>query len=289
MDVKQTSLVALLVMGSLLIPGPGVSWAAKEQSRPLLDNPRDYSVPFREGESLRYQINWKPIFVMPAFKAGELALSIKESHYNKRPVYTISGTASSEGLLSSVTGLKVRDRFESNIDHETFRSYRILRQTRRNERKRDLEVLFEYEQDSTWVREWNTEVQPPLEIKNERLTGIPGPVADILSVFYLARLRTLHPGDSYLIHLNDRGKIKPITIRVQEQEVVPTDIGAFETVRISTMGGLFNNGGDLRIWYSTDRLRIPVKFEADVKLGKVYGKIIGVDTPKMTKSVIQID
>ncbi|MEE8348946.1 MAG: DUF3108 domain-containing protein, partial [Acidobacteriota bacterium] len=126
-------------------------------------------------------------------------------------------------------------------------------------------------------------------IKNERLTGIPGPVADILSVFYLARLRTLHPGDSYLIHLNARGTIRPITIRVQEHEVVPTDIGAFETVRISTMGGLFNNGGDLRIWYSTDRLRIPVKFEADVKLGKVYGKIIGVDTPKMTKSVIQID
>jgi len=55
------------------------------------------------------------------------------------------------------------------------------------------------------------------------------------------------------------------------------------------VGGLFRNGGDLRVWYSTDPLRFPVKFEADVKFGKVYGKVIGLDTPTETRNVIRID
>ena len=287
MDVKRASILTLLVFGSLMVPGS--SRGSEQQSRALLEDPQDYSVPFQEGERLLYEINWKPIFLIPAFKAGELSLSIKDSHYNERPVYTISAAASSVGLLSTVSGLEVRDRIESDIDHETFRSYRILRQSRRNERKRDLEVLFDYDKDSISVRELNTEVEPPLEIRHEEIQGIPGPVADILSVFYVARLRSLRPGDSYSIHLNDRGKIKPVTIQVQGREKVTTAIGSFDSVKISTVDGLFGNGGDFRIWYSTDRLRVPVKFEADVKFGKVYGTVIGLETPHMTKSVIRID
>jgi hypothetical protein len=287
MELKRVFLLVFLVPALLMVPEGG---RASEKLPPaLLGVPGDYSVPFREGESLRYEINWKPIFLIPAFKAGELALSIKDSRYNDRPVYTISGAASSAGLLDSVSALRVRDRFESSIDHETFQSYRLLRQTRRNERKRDLEVLFDYPNDSILLHEWNTEVEPPLEIRNEETQGIPGPVSDILSIFYVARLRSLRPGDSYLIHLNDRGKIKPVTIQVQAKEQVLTDIGSFDSVRISTVGGLFSNGGDLLIWYSTGPLRIPVQFEADVKLGKVYGRIIGLETPQMTRSVIQID
>ena len=287
MELKRVPLLAFLIPALLMVPDGGRASGNPPQT--LLGDPGEYSVPFREGESLRFEVNWKPLFLIPAFKAGEFALSIKGSYYNERPAYTISGTAYSAGLLNSVSALRVRDRFESNIDHETFQSYRLLRQTRRNERKRDLEVLFYYQNESILLREWNTEVEPPLEIRNEETQGIPGPVSDILSIFYVARLRPLRPGDSYLIHLNDRGKIKPVTIEVQAKEQVLTDIGSFDSVRISTMGGLFSNGGDLLIWYSTDPLRVPVRFEADVKLGKVYGKLIGLETPQMTRSVIQID
>ena len=287
MSMNRSSFLTLFVLGFLMFPAS--SRASEKQTRAFLENPKDYSVPFRDGERLRYAINWKPVFLIPAFKAGELVLSIKDSRFNEHPVYTISADASSEGLLSSVVGLEVRDRIESNIDHETFQSYRILRQTRRNQRKRDLEVLFDYEKDFIFLRELNAEVEPPLEIRNEAIQGIPGLVADILSVFYVVRLRSLHPGDSYLIHLNDHGKIKRVTVQVQGREIVTTEIGSFDSVKISTVGGLFKDGEDLRIWYSTDPLRIPVKFETDVKLGKVYGEVIGLETPKMTKSVIEID
>ena len=67
---------------------------------------------------------------------------------------------------------------------------------------------------------------------------------------------------------------------VEQQEEVTTNIGVFNSIKISTTGGLFKGGGDFRIWYSTDRLRIPVRFEANVLFGKIYGKIIRLESPR---------
>ncbi len=254
----------------------------------LLGNKNNYSVPFQEGEKLRYEVNWKPLFLTPAFRAGELTFSIRQSQYKKHPTYTISAQAFSDGLLSSIAGLKVRDYFESNIDRETFRSYRLLRQVRQRKRKRDLEVVFDYDGDSILVHETNLAADPPVEV-HKKIDGIPGPIADILSVFYVARLHSLEPGQDYQVHLSERGEAKQIRLQVQTREKVQTEIGKFDSVRVSTVGGLFRNGGDFRIWYSTDSLRFPVQFEADVKFGKVYGKVIGLETPQESRSVIRID
>jgi hypothetical protein len=254
----------------------------------LLDKNNDYSVPFQEGEKLRYEVNWKPLFLTPAFRAGELTFSIRQSQYKKHPTYTISASAFSDGLLSSIAGLKVRDYFESNIDRKTFRSYRLLRQVRQNKRKRDLEVVFDYDGDSILVHETNLASDPPEEV-HKKIEGIPGPIADILSVFYVARLHSLEPGQQYQVHLSERGQAKQVHVHVQTQEKVETEIGEFDSVRISTVGGLFRNGGNFRVWYSTDPLRFPVRFEADVKFGKIYGKVIGLETPRESRSVIRID
>ncbi|MDA2931422.1 DUF3108 domain-containing protein, partial [Acidobacteria bacterium AH-259-O06] len=136
--------------------------------------------------------------------------------------------------------------------------------------------------------EINVEVDPPKEIRNDKFEEIPGPITDVVSVFYVARLRFMKPGDEYLIHLSGGGKVKQVQLQVQEREKVKTEIGAFDSIRISTVGGLFRDGGDFRIWYSTDHLRIPVKFAADAKVGTVYGKIIRLETPRMSRSVIRV-
>ncbi|TDI17011.1 MAG: DUF3108 domain-containing protein [Acidobacteria bacterium] len=254
----------------------------------LLGNGQHHSVPFQEGEKLRYEVNWKPLFFTPAFRAGELTFSIQQSEYKERPTYTISASAFSEGLLSSIAGLQIRDTFESNIDRETFRSYRLFRQVRQNKRKRDLEVVFDYDRDTILVHETNLAKDPPEEV-HKKFDGIPGPIADVLSIFYVARLHQLEPGQEYQVHLSERGKAKQIRLQVQTREKVQTEIGEFNAVRVSTVGGLFRDGGDFRIWYSTGPFRFPVQFEADVKFGTIYGKLIGLETPQESRSVIRID
>ena len=285
MAVRRGFLFILIPCFLLVVVGVATPQIAPLE---LLGNKNNYSVPFQEGEKLRYEVNWKPLFLTPAFKAGELTFSIRQSQYKKHPTYTISAQAFSDGLLSSIAGLKVRDYFESNIDRETFRSYRLLRQVRQRKRKRDLEVVFDYDGDSILVHETNLAADPPVEV-HKKIEGIPGPIADILSVFYVARLHSLEPGQEYQVYLSERGQAKQIRLQVQTLEKVQTAIGKFDSVRVSTVGGLFRNGGDFRIWYSTDPLRFPVQFEADVKFGKVYGKVIGLETPRESRSVIRID
>ena len=284
----KMSRVSVCMLAACLSLAMVIEAVSQKAPLPFLSEKQDYSVPFQEGEKLRYEVNWKPLFLIPAFRAGELTFTIQKSEYKERPTYTISASAFSDGLLSSISGLEVRDYFESNIDRETFRSYRLLRQVRQNKRKRDLEVLFDYEHNSILVHETNLAMDPPEEV-HKTIDGIPGPITDILSVFYVARLHQLEPGQEYLLHLSERGEAKQVRIQVQGHEKVQTAIGKFDSVRISTVGGLFRDGGDFRIWYSRDQLRFPVQFEAEVKFGKVYGKIIGVETPQMSRSVIRIE
>ena len=284
--VVRRDLLFILVLFVFL----AVVLVAAPQNAPLelLGNGQHPSVPFREGEKLRYEVNWKPLFLIPAFKAGELSFSIRQSEYKEHPTYTIFASAFSEGLLSSIAGLQVRDTFESYIDRESLRSYRLFRQVRQNKRKRDLEVVFDYDRDAILVHETNLAKDPPEEVR-KKFDGIPGPIADVLSIFYVARLHQLEPGQEYQVHLSERGKAKQIRLQVQTREKVKTEIGEFNAILVSTVGGLFRDGGDFRIWYSTGPLRFPVQFEADVKIGTVYGKLIGLETGQESRSVIRID
>jgi hypothetical protein len=283
MAVKRTStniLVALVLAAGIIC----LSSAAK-QAENLFAGQLPSQVPFQEAESLRFEVNWKPLFLLPAFKAGEVSFSIRQSAYHQKPTYTISAWATSEGSLTSMIGLKIKNYFESTVDRNDFRSYRLLRKTHQNKKQRYLEVFFDYDDGFTRIHETNLETDPPKNIRDQTIEGIPGPVADVLSVFYLARLRSLQPGETYLIHFSESGKIKPVHVVVQQKERVTTDIGVFDSVRISTVGGLFKGGGEFRIWYSTDQFRLPVQFEADVRFGKISGKIIRLESPRRIRGI----
>lgn len=262
--------------------------SASGPNQPLLKEGLSFSsVPFRPGEHLVYEVNWKPLFFAPAFKAGELSMDIEKSRYLQKDAFKISAWAISNGALPRVAGLEVRNYFESIIDKSNFRSYRMLKRTRQGNRKRDVEVMFDYSTGQVRVRETDVGAEPPEELRNEVLSGIPGPLTDILSVFYVARLRDMTVGDQYLIYLSDNGKHRAVQVYVERKEKVRTGLGQFNTVKITTQGGLFSGGGDFRVWYSQDGLRLPVKFEADVRFGKVYGQIIQLQTEGLSRGLIR--
>ncbi len=261
----------------------------KSHPVPLLLPGQSYAVPFQVGERLRYEITWKPLFVTPAFKAGELHLMIKESHYQQKPTYTISAQALSEGALSKIVGLEVKDSFESIIDRYDFRPYRTFKQTRRGKRKRDLQVLFDYDLDQSTVRETDLSLDPAKQIRDETIKGLPVPIADLLSIFYVARLRIMKQGQQFFIYLADAGKVRRINIEVQSKHKVQTPIGQFQSFQISTTNRIFKGGGELRIWYSKDSFRVPVYFEADVRFGSIYGQLIMLETEGISRGLVHSD
>jgi hypothetical protein len=260
---------------------------AKQSPRSLIDQELSYVPPFRAGEILRYEVYWKPLFLMPSFKAGELHFRLEESDYKEKRVFTFKVEAISDGRLASVAGLDVRDYFESTVDRENFRSYRMIKKTREGKRKRDLEMHFDYAKDHIHVRESDMSVTPPKELRNETIKGISKPLTDVVSIFYVGRLQTMKPGDEFFVFLTEEGAARRIEISVGKKERVRTAIGDFNALRIQTNGRIFRGGGNMRVWYSEDQLRVPVRFEADVAFGKVYGSLIRLESDGYSRGLIR--
>ena len=195
--------------------------------------------------------------------------------------------AVSAGRLVEVAKISVRNRFESIVDARNFHSYRIFREHREGKRKRDLLSVFDYRSDTAFFRDLDVSKDPPRELHSRTSDGMPGPVTDLLSAIYVARLHRLEDGSRYRAHLADRGKFKDLLVRVEETERVELRIGAFDTVRLRVEGGILSPGRTLRVWYSRDPLRVPVKFEAEVKFGRVYGELIGLEAGAVGRGLIR--
>ncbi len=255
--------------------------------KPFLIPGTSYSAPFQADERLHYEVNWKPLFLLPAFKAGELEFRLEETTYNQKPVYRVRVDAISNGRLAAIARIDVRDYFETTFDRKTFRSYRLVKKTREGKRQRDFELVFDYQQDRMTARESDVSQTPPRELKHQTTEGIQEPLADIISVFYITRLRDLKPGEKLFTHLIDEGEARRVEVVVAEQESVSTGVGKFRALKINTNGRIFSKGGNLRVWYSADNLRVPVKFEADVSFGKIYGHLISMDAVGISRGTIK--
>ena len=248
---------------------------------------RPAMIPFEDGEKVRYEVHWKPLPFIPAVKAGEINLQIRRERFEGVPAFRITAQARSKGLLASL-GMKIEDDLESIVDARDFRSLLFIHRKRRNQRKRDLEVRINYQAGHGVVREIDLAHNPVRTIRDQRIETIPGAVSDILSVFYAGRLRELLPEQAYLIHLHDNGRIKQVRVRVEATELVRSGLDSHDSVRLRSEDGIFRGGGHFLIWYSRDDLRVPVRFEASVKLGRVFGRLVLIETPRFSKVRVRI-
>lgn len=280
----------LRILGIILVAIVLAAFSASQSRQgyqDLLPLDQEFEAPFQKGEVLRYQVNWKPIFFFPAFKAGELRFFVDQARYRGKDTYRISAWAESAGLLARVAGFEIRNYYQSDIDRRDYRSYRNLQKTRQGERQRDIEITFDYEDHRAYFREVDVGADPPEELKNEIVKDMPETVIDILSVFYVGRLREMEAGQRFTFQLSDGDDFKSIWIEALKNEEVGTPVGTFSTLKLTTRGGLLREDGEFRVWYSLDELRIPVKFEADAKFGKVYGKLLEFRSPTVSRGVIR--
>ena len=275
------------LLSALVLTALAAAQTATSLSRLLADQP-GLAAPFVPGERLVFEVNWKPIFFFPAFKAGEITLSAEESTFQGHDTYRLQAWAVSDGALSKVAGIEVRNYFESQVDRTTFRSLRFFQATREGSRHRDLELIFDYEEDIVRIHETDPSTDPPRVIRDTAKRGIPGPAVDVISVFYVVRLRHYVTGDNFLLDLNERGDFRDVQIVALDGETVETPIGKYPSIKLSTKGGLFRQGGDFRAWFATEGIRNPTSFEADVRFGKVYGSLIRLDTPQLIRGVIRV-
>ncbi len=239
-----------------------------------------YPTPFSTGERLLFDVEWDPpwyLFFLPAMQAGEIDIQFEgDVQHNGKKAFKISFIARSSGLMSRLVGIEIEDIFVFLAEPETFCSLKFSEKIREGKRKRQIDVEYLRDSHQLHIREMDESVDPP-ELKKDAIKdNIPSCVHDPLSAVYLLRMSPLETNHARAFVIGYDDRIKNVESRVEKQESVRTPAGEFAAWRIHTtalMGGLFKEGGQFRIWLSADQKKIPVQFEARVKLGKVLGKL----------------
>ena len=267
LDSLRTFSSFLLAAWMLTVPGSPCLQSSG------LNNPSEV-IP--AGETLVYEVRWDPpawLFFIPTISAGEMTLKFEKGvDDGGRPIFRITVSA---GILPRLTGITVKDHFESLVAAEGFCSNRFTKITREGRRHRDVVLTFDQQARRGRYLAYDAAQKPPKELKNEELEDLPPCVQDFLSAIYRTRLRGLRVGESYPLHVSDNGVVKEVDIRAVRREQVEAIAGTWSAIRIDTVsvGGLFKGGGSFVLWFSDDRARIPVKYEAQVKFGKLFGTI----------------
>ena len=232
------------------------------------------------GETLVFEIRWDPpawMFFLPTISAGELTIQFQhEARLDGKAVHQITARAVSSGFFPKLTGVSVDDSFESFVEASQFCSLKMTKKLREGKRLRDIVLTFDGERGTGHYLAQDVSKTPPVQLKNEEVKNLPPCVQDILSAIYVTRLHELRSGSKFPLVVSDDGTVKQVEVRVKERETVEALAGRFTAWKaesVSVFGGLFKDGGTFLVWFSDDAYHVPVKFEAKVKVGRVFGTV----------------
>jgi hypothetical protein len=250
--------------------------SAYEESAPL----RVGIAPQLSGEHLVYKINWDPpwiFFLLPQMEVGEVDIQwLGETEYNGKKALQVRFEAHSSGTLVKMSGMRVEDEFVFFTEPGTLCTLGSSTKIREGKRKREVEVQYLPESRQLHIREMDHSTVPPKFKKDEIKNNIPECVHDPISALYLLRQSPLEDQFTRTFTLVNDDKIREVRTLVEKQEMIPGASGKVAAWRINTaslMGVLFKEGGQFRIWLSADDRKIPIQFEAKVRLGRILGRL----------------
>ncbi len=246
--------------------------------------------PFGLGEKFVFAVEWNPpwfLFFLPTMGAGDVEVQMaQELEYEGRKAYRIVFNARSSGTFVKLVGMKVDDQFVYITDAQTFCTLRGTERIREGKRMRDIDVVYLPDANRLHVREVDLSVTPNKVNKDEYKENIPKCVRDVFSALYTIRQREFSAGMTEKVVIGNADKVKEVRSEVEKKDVVVTPMGRFEAWRMNTfalLGSLFREGGQFRIWLSADARKMPVQFEAKVRLGKVTGKLKAAELPPLAE------
>jgi hypothetical protein len=221
------------------------------------------SPPFVPGERLHYKIKWGLIPV------GRATLEVAPSE-------EVNGTLCYKFVLSVRTNefadafYKVRTRAESYLAADFSRSLLYRKKQQEGKTERDVVVRFDYDRNLAFYSNYG---------KLERKIPIRPVAFDPLSIAYLFRLGEIKAGVRRSFPTCDGRVLQDMEVAVQAKEKLRVTAGKFEvfeaTPALKNLRGVFRKSprGVLRIWYSANARRIPVKMASKVAVGSFTARL----------------
>ena len=221
------------------------------------------SLPFAPGEKLIFQLKWG------FFSVGSAVLETHEpEEVNGTKCHKISLTVSTNKFADSI--YKVRTKAVSFVEKGFGRSVLFRKSQQEGKTNRNVEVRFDYDK--------NIAIYSNHGVANEPLK-IPDQVFDPLAIAYLFRLGDVTAGKDRKLPTCDGKRVQEVVVKVGEKKQLNTPSGKYQVNEVSpaleNLRGVFKKspGGYLRIWYSTDKRRIPVRMQSKVIVGSFIAKL----------------
>ncbi|HPY97254.1 MAG TPA: DUF3108 domain-containing protein [Candidatus Cloacimonadota bacterium] len=226
------------------------------------------------GEKLTFDIKYGVI------TAGSATLELKENLYNGRPVWEISSTASTNSFFD--TFFKVRDKIESVWDKERHISYKFTKDLKEGNYKQ-LRIHTYYPEENYTI--YSKYVYKKNAFNQERIT-IPPNTQDIFSAFYYTRLQDLTIGKPLQIKVTTDGKNYTAQVHAIKKEKIKTIFGEINCIKIKPdlVGeAIFKQSGDIFIWITDDKEKIPVLLESKVVFGSFKAVLVKAENVSLKK------
>ncbi len=123
----------------------------------------------------------------------------------------------------------------------------------------------------------------------DRLTGrynyqpIPdNDVLDVVSAFYFLRMRDLEVGKDILLNLYDSNEYAPTTVQVLRREKISLpgarEVDTLVLHPLLKTAGVFRHTGDITIWLTDDRFRVPVRIQTSIALGEITVELVAAES-----------
>jgi len=212
------------------------------------------------GERLTYEISWLNIFAGTAVMEVADGGSVGEHKQAK-----LVTTAQSRPIITKF--FPVDNRVESEFDLHALLPQHMTFRRREGKKKEDFEYTFHHGDGTVTATKGGTTETLPIQ---------PGTQDLISCLYYVRSVLPLKPGVSSKLNIHHDKKNRTVEVRVEEIETVEGVWGKVEAARVLVImpfQGLFLNKGNIRVWFTTDDRRIPVRMKAKVIIGSIVADL----------------
>jgi hypothetical protein len=216
---------------------------------------------FHVGEQLTYEISWLNL------TAGTAVMAVSAAGtQGERPLAKLITTAQSRPIITKF--FPVDNRVESIVDVATLVPEHLIFRRREGKKKEDFEYTFHQKEGRVTVVKGGT---------TETLE-MPTGSQDVISCLYYARSTlSFQPGSSLTMNVHHDKKNRKLDVLVEGIETVSGPWGDVETARVLVImpfQGLFLNQGNIRVWFTNDDRRIPIRMKAKVIIGSIVADLV---------------
>jgi len=216
--------------------------------------------PLRIGERLTYNIkvSWVPV------SAGKRVDHIeKKISYQRKSVYHITSEAKTGSVASKIH--RFQNRQSTFLNSVGF--FPLSFRNQLVDKKYTARVEINFQDDKAEYEKISQNKPKDPEKHEKKVIEIPFGTQDELSMIYFLRCKKLEPGKKYFFPLIIKAKVVKISISVAQGEKLKIKgLGRVKTLVVTTSHGY-------QLWLTDDNRHIPVRIEAEAKIGKMKANL----------------